>query len=618
MDKVTLTMAQALVRFLANQYVVYDDKPFRFVDSFFAIFGHGNVLGIGEALEYNAHGIKMYRGNNEQGMAHAAIAYAKQKKRLGIIPCTSSIGPGALNMVTSAGVATSNRIPLLLLPGDTFADRQPDPVLQQIEQPHDHSITANDAFKPVSKYFDRISRPETLMTAALNAMRVLTDKAETGAVTLCLPQDVQCEAYDYPISFLEKRYWYIDRETPTQSAIQRAVKVIKEAKHPFIIAGGGARYSCASEGLADFTEKHGIPCGMTQAGKSILPATHPFNVGGVGTTGTLVANSLAQKADVIIALGTRLTDFTTASKWLYPEAKIIQINVNTADSVKMDAIALKGDVRATLALLTQAIDDYSTETGYQKKIEELKRQWTQEVHTLYHTPSHTEKMSQTEVLGVLNEHMNEDDTVICAAGSLPGCLHRLWQSKKEGDYHLEYGFSCMGYEVAAGLGVTLAKENGEAFVVVGDGSFLMLHSELVTAIQEHQKFTVVLLDNSGFQCIHNLQTGNGSKGFGTCLNYRDDNGQHEGKPIPIDFAQYASALGLKTFKAQNRESLNAALQEARSEVRPVLIEIKVEPKSMTKGYESWWRSDVADVSDSEAVTQAASAMREVCETLKVY
>lgn len=618
MDKVRMTMAQALVRFLANQYVVFDNQPHRFVDSMFAIFGHGNVLGIGEALEYNAHGIKMYRGNNEQGMAHAAIAYAKQKKRLGIIPCTSSIGPGALNMVTAAGVATSNRIPLLLLPGDTFADRQPDPVLQQIEQPHDHNITANDAFKPVSKYFDRITRPEVLMSAALNAMRVLTDKAETGAVTLSLPQDVQCEAYDYPAAFLAKRLWYIDRETPTPSAMERAIEVIKQAKQPFIIAGGGARYSHATAVLSDFAEKHGIPCGMTQAGKSILPYTHPYYVGGVGTTGTLVANTLAQKADVIIALGTRLTDFTTASKWLYPHAKIIQVNVNTADSIKMDALPVKGDVSATLQHLTDSLGLYRTEQAYQNKIQDLRRQWEQEVQTLYHTPSRTEKMSQTEVLGVLNAHMNEDDTVICAAGSLPGCLHRLWQTKKEGDYHLEYGFSCMGYEVAAGLGVTLAKEKGEAFVLVGDGSFLMLHSELVTAIQEHQKFTVLLLDNAGFQCIHQLQTSQGSQGFGTTLNYRDDNGRHQGEPIPIDFAQYASALGVKAYKAEDRHTLNQALTEARKETRPVIIEIKVDPNSMTKGYESWWRVDVADVTESESVERAASAMREVCETLKTY
>jgi 3D-(3,5/4)-trihydroxycyclohexane-1,2-dione acylhydrolase (decyclizing) len=618
MDKIRLTMAQALIRFLANQYVVFDECEYQFVENIFAIFGHGNVLGIGEALEFNAHGIKTYRGNNEQGMAHAAIAYAKQKRRLSIIPCTSSIGPGALNMVTAAGVATTNRLPLLLLPGDTFSDRQPDPVLQQIEQPFDQSITVNDAFKPVSKYFDRISRPEILMSAALNAMRVLTDKAETGAVTLSLPQDVQCEAYEYPISFFKKRTWHIEREVPSKAAILRVCEAIKKAKRPFVIAGGGARYSDAGKQLRDFSNRHGIPCGVTQAGKSILSFSDKYNVGGIGTTGTFVSNKLAQEADLILALGTRLTDFTTASKWLYPAAQLIQVNVNTLDTVKMDAMPLKGDVRETLSLLSEGMNKYETDNAYQHEIQQLKKQWAQEVNTLYHPPPRKEMLSQTEVIGILNQHVEPDDTIISAAGSLPGCLHRLWQSKQEGDYHLEYGFSCMGYEVAAGLGVTLAKEKGEAFVLVGDGSFLMMHSELVTAVQEQQKMTVVLFDNAGFHCIHNLQTANGSRGFGTLLNYRDEKGEHNGAPMKIDFAKYAEALGVKSFTVQNKKALQDVLGQARMVNRPVLIEVKIDPKTMSKGYESWWRVDVASVTESSAVKSAEQKMRQVSDTLREY
>lgn len=585
-ERINLTCSQALVKFLANQYVYLDGKEYKFVHGMFAIFGHGNVTGLGAALEYDNFGIKTFRGNNEQGMAHAAIAFAKQMDRLGIIPCTSSIGPGALNMVTAAGVATSNRIPLLLLPGDIFADRQPDPVLQQIEQPHDPNITANDAFRPVSKYFDRILRPEMLMTAAINAMRVLTCPAETGAVVLALPQDVQCERFDYPKHFFEKRVWHIDRVLPSERALEEVISALTEAKHPLIIAGGGAIYSKASDELAVFANQHHIPVAVTQAGKSILPSNHPFEVGGIGTTGTLVANQLAKQADVVLALGTRLQDFTTASKWLFPNAQIIQVNVNRMDSVKMDAIAVQADVKQTLKALTDSLKDYKVSKQYHSQIKELKHQWQQEVMRCYEPWEKDGVLSQTAALGVINQHAGKEDTVICAAGSLPGDLHRLWLNKGVKDYHLEYGFSCMGYEVAAGLGVSLAKSQqhikGDAYVVVGDGSFLMMHSELVTSLELQQKMIIVLFDNSGFQCIHNLQCAHGSKGFNTELSQL------------IDFSGYARSLGTITYKASSIAELQQALLDAKDAPSSVLIEIKVNKSTMSGGYESWWRVAAED------------------------
>ncbi|WP_119344022.1 3D-(3,5/4)-trihydroxycyclohexane-1,2-dione acylhydrolase (decyclizing) [Facilibium subflavum] len=622
MQTIRLTTAQALLRFLSNQYIVLDGQEYPFVQGMFTIFGHGNVTGLGEALEYDNYGIKSYRGNNEQGMAHVATAYAKQRNRLGIMACTSSIGPGALNMVTAAGVATSNRIPLLLLPGDTFADRQPDPVLQQIEQPYDCTITANDAFKPVSKYWDRITRPEMLMNACINAMRVLTDPAETGAVVLCLPQDVQSESYDYPTCFFEKRLWYIDRQAAPDRAIQKASELLKSAKNPLIIAGGGVHYSLAAKTLEGFATKHKIAVAETQAGKSALCWDMPFNLGGIGTTGTMSANRLAKKADVILVVGSRLQDFTTASKWLYKEAKVIQINVNTMDAHKMDALVLKGDAKATLKALSVCLGDYQTNHDYQQSVAFEKSQWDKEVNHLYHTPSIDGKLSQLEVLGVLNETVTENDTIICAAGSLPGDLHRLWKSKKPKDYHVEYAFSCMGYEVAAGLGVALAKEaegvQGHAFVIVGDGSYLMLHSELVTALQERKKFTIVLVDNSGFHCINNLQVGNGSQGFCTELRFRDKNGEYQGKTLPIDFAKYAESLGAKALKANTVADLKTALIKAQDYDSVTLIETKVSPKTMSHGYESWWRVGVAEVSKSKAVTEAFQKMHEEVKKARQY
>ena len=617
----TLTTTQALLRFLSQQYIIIDGVEHQFVQGMFNIFGHGNVTGIGEALEYENYGIKSYRGNNEQGMAHVATAYAKQRNRLGIIACTSSIGPGALNMVTAAGVATSNRIPLLLLPGDVFADRQPDPVLQQIEQPYDYTITANDAFKAVSKYWDRITRPEMLMSACINAMRVLTDPAETGAVVLSLPQDVQSEKYDFPQAFFQKRLWHFDRYVAVDRAISEAVSLLESAQNPLIIAGGGVHYSDATEVLSQFSQQHKIAVSETQAGKSALSWDHACNLGGIGTTGALAANKLAKQADVILAVGTRLQDFTTASKWLYKNAKIIQINISTQDAYKMDALALKGDAKVTLQALSKALKGYQTKKDYQDKITGYKNEWDHEVDALYAASSKTKKLSQVEVLGALNKFVSKDDVIVCAAGSLPGDLHRLWRSQQPKDYHLEYAFSCMGYEVAAGLGVMLAKEYdnlpGEAYVVVGDGSYLMLHSELVTAIQERKKFTIILIDNSGFHCINNLQCGNGSQGFCTELRFKDEHGEYKGQTLPIDFAQYASALGAKSYKVDTLACFKEALCDAKKQNRVTLIEIKSEPKTMTDGYESWWRVGVAQTSKSQPVSKAYEKMvNEVKKTRK--
>lgn len=620
--KLKLTMAQALLKFLANQYVVMDGTEYQFVKGIFGIFGHGNVTGLGEALEYDNYGLTYYQGHNEQGMAHVATAYAKQKNRLGIFACTSSIGPGATNMVTAAATATINRIPLLLLPGDVFSCRQPDPVLQQLEVAHDYTLSVNDCFKPVSKYWDRIARPEQLMTAGLNAMRVLTDPVETGSVTLCLPQDVQSEAYDYESSFFEKRLWYIDRELVNERALAQATQLMLNAKQPLIIAGGGVHYSLATDTLAHFARQHKIPVAETQAGKSALPASHPMNVGGIGVTGSEVANVLAAEADLILVIGSRLQDFTTASKWAFKnkECQIIHLNVARYDALKMNALMLKGDAKTGLEQLGGMLDNYQTSPNYQQLINQYKDQWQQELARLCaYSPSSGAGMAQTTVLGMLNERVTENDVIICAAGSLPGDLHRIWQSKRAKDYHLEYAFSCMGYEVAAGLGVRLAKENspGEVYVLVGDGSFLMMHSELLTSIQEQQKITIILFDNHGYQCIRNLQESNGSKGFGNEFRYRLHN-TLSGKYLPIDFCKYAEGLGARSFHATTGDELDEAIQAAKKQNQSSVIVLPILPKTMSNGYQTWWRVAVAEVSKSPEVVQAHQEMAQQLEHVKAY
>jgi 3D-(3,5/4)-trihydroxycyclohexane-1,2-dione acylhydrolase (decyclizing) len=619
METIRLTMSQALLKFLDHQYVDIDGHGYKFVKGVMGIFGHGNVTGIGEALEHDSGDLTYIQGKNEQGMVHAATAYAKQKNRLEIFACTSSIGPGAMNMITGAATATVNRIPVLLLPGDIFADRQPDPVLQQIEDPMDYTISSNDAFKPISKYWDRISRPEQLMTAALNAMRVLTDPVDTGAVTLCLPQDVQSEAYDYPVEFFKKRVHFIERRALSKLASERANELISRKQKPIIIAGGGVHYSQATDELKSFAEEFHIPVAETQAGKSALPWDHPLNVGAIGVTGSLVANVLAKDADLVIGVGTRFQDFTTASKQAFqnPEVEFLSINVSAFDGLKLNAVSALADAKEALVSLQDILKAKGYTSGYKKnEIQMLNDKWKEEVDRLY-ADEREEGLSQTRVLGEINRFIDEKDVVVCAAGSLPGDLHRLWRTSFPKRYHMEYGYSCMGYEVSGAFGVKMAEPDHEVYALVGDGSYLMLHSELVTSLQEGRKITVLLFDNHGFQCIHNLQKGHGSNGFGNEFRYRSlETKQLTGEFLPIDFADHALSLGAKAYKATTVEELKYALEKAKNEKVSTLIDIKVLPGTSTNGYESWWRVGVAEVSESAKVQTAYKDMQNNIEKAK--
>lgn len=613
-----LTMAQALVKFLDNQYVSFDGKETKFVDGIFGIFGHGCVVGVGQALEQGGHSLTYYQGHNEQGMAHAAIAFAKQMNRRKIIPCVSSIGPGALNMVTACGTATANRIPLLVLPGDTFACRQPDPVLQQIEQYDSCAITANDAFKAVCKYWDRINRPEQLMTACINAMRVLTDPADTGAVCIAMPQDVEAEAFDYPDYFLQKRVWYIDRRLPCEREIDAACELIRNAKNPMIIVGGGVTYSNSYESVLAMAEKYNIPIGETQAGKGQVPFAHPLNMGGCGVTGGPAANAVAKKADLVIAVGTRLTDFTTCSKWGFhnPDVKLLSINVCSFDAFKMDATAVIADAKAACDAITAKLDGYKSAWG--EELADIKADYVAEIDRC-----HNEKLdgvlSQKRALGIINEVVADDSIVLGSSGSLPGCLQRIWKSKAPYTYHLEYGFSCMGYEICGALGAKMACPEREVYSMVGDGSFLMLHSELYTAVQENKKVNIMLFDNSGWGCIENLQNNQGTDTFGTRFTRRNSNsGLLDGEVIMTDYAKIAEGYGCKAYSVYTEEELYAALEDSKKQTVPTLFDIKVGHKSMTDGYDSWWRVGVAEVSESERVQACYEDMKANIEKARLY
>ena len=640
-----LTMAQALVKFLDNQYLSVDGVETKFVAGIFTIFGHGNVLGLGQALEQDAGDLVVHQGRNEQGMAHAATGFAKQKLRRQIYACTSSVGPGAANMLTAAATATANRIPLLLLPGDVYASRQPDPVLQQIEQFHDLSISTNDAFRAVSKYWDRINRPEQLMSAAINAMRVLTDPAETGAVTLALPQDVQGEAYDYPDYFFAKRVHRLDRRPPVAAAIEEAVQLLKRKRKPLLICGGGVKYSGAAEALQRFAERFEIPFAETQAGKSAIVSSHELNVGGIGETGCLAANLLAKEADLIIGVGTRYTDFTTSSKWLYqhPEVEFLNLNVAAFDAGKLDGLAVVADAREALLALSEALAASDYRAGWGAQVGEARERYRQEVERVYavgytgadFVPEIDDdlpravleefvrltgsSLTQSQVLGRLNERLDDDAIIVAAAGSLPGDLQRAWQSKGVNTYHLEYGYSCMGYEINAALGVKLAEPEREVYALVGDGSYQMLHSELATSIQERRKINVVLLDNMTFGCINNLQVGHGMGSFGTEFRYRNpETGKLDGDFVPVDFAMSAAAYGCKTYRVRSLEELEAALADARQQTVSTLIDIKVLPKTMLHGYLSWWRVGGAEVSTNEKVTAVARLLQDNIAKARQY
>ncbi len=642
METVRLTMAQALVRFLENQYVRYDDIEHRFVRGIFMLPGHGNVVGLGQAIQQESHALEIYHGKNEQGQAQAAMAFAKQMHRKQIFACTSSVGPGAANMVTAAANATANNIPLLLLPGDIYVSRQPDPVLQQIEQTNELTISTNDAFRPVCRYWDRIVRPEQIMTAMISAMRVLTDPANTGAVCIALPQDTQAEAYDYPVSFFEKRVHRIERRPPTDYAIAEAAEIIKKAKRPILVCGGGVRYSEAHAEFRAFAEAHNIPFGETQAGKSAIEWTHPLNLGGIGVTGCLMANEIAKDADVVIGVGTRYTDFTTASKWLFPEtARFVNINVSEFQAYKMDGVRLIADAKLALIALSRALGAYRA--PYKGEIEAVKAKWQAELDRLDgkeitkdYTPEVKDpnseswkrfqknvgcELTQTRALGIVNRVTAPDAVVIGASGSLPGCMQRMWRPRSANTYNMEYGYSCMGYEVSGALGVKLAIGEGrEVYAMTGDGSFNMLHSELITSVQEGKKINVLLFDNAGFGCINNLQMGTGNDTMCTELRKRvpGDRMHHNGDFMRIDYAAIARAYGCVSYTVRTAEELEAALEDSKKQVVSTLIDIKVLPKSMTEGYGGWWRVGVAEVSERERVQAARRELEEHLEEARKY
>jgi 3D-(3,5/4)-trihydroxycyclohexane-1,2-dione acylhydrolase (decyclizing) len=611
MGTMRLTMAQALVRFLANQYVERDGMEQRFFAGCFGIFGHGNVAGVGQALQQYGKELTYYQARNEQAMVHTAVAYARQKNRLQTLACTTSIGPGATNMVTGAALATINRLPVLLLPGDVFATRRPDPVLQQLEAPHDGDLTVNDCFRPVSKYWDRINRPEQLIPAALAAMRVLTNQAETGTVTLALPQDVQAEAYDFPEEFFEKRMWRVTRPLPDAGALERAAALIREARRPMIVSGGGTIYSEATDALRRLAEQTGIPVGETQAGKGSMPYDHPLALGAIGATGTFAANHVAREADVVIGVGTRWTDFTTASKTAFqnPEVRFVNVNVADLDTVKHAGVSLVGDARATLEALLEVLSGFEVEEGYREQSARLSKEWDREVERLY-SLGHGPLPAQSEVIGTVNTFSEPEDVVVCAAGSMPGDLHKLWRTRDPKGYHVEYGYSTMGYEIAGGLGIKMAAPEREIYVMCGDGSYLMMSAEIVTSIQEGYKLTVVLVDNSGFASIGALSRSVGSQGFGTQVRYRKDGSlgldteQDSGEVLPVDLATNAESFGAHVIRTRTVGELKGALADAKEVDRTVVIYIPVDRYEGVPNYESFWDVPVAEISEMESVQAA--------------
>jgi 3D-(3,5/4)-trihydroxycyclohexane-1,2-dione acylhydrolase (decyclizing) len=600
-------MAQALIRYLQQQHVERDDVEQPFFAGCFGIFGHGNVAGIGQALQQSP-GFRYYQTRNEQAMVHTAAAYAKTRNRLQTFVCTSSVGPGATNMVTGAATATVNRLPVLLLPGDIFARRNVGPVLQQLEWEGSQDVSVNDCFRPVSRYWDRINRPDQLLTALPAAMRILTSPAETGAVTLALPQDVQTEAYDYPVELFGKRVWPIGRQRPDRSALARAAQWIRTSQRPLIVAGGGVIYSEATTTLRQFVEATGIPLGETMAGKGSLPFDHPLCLGAIGATGTLAANQIAGDADLVIGIGTRYSDFTTASKTLFQEPSVRFVNINVADfdAAKHGALGLVGDARATLEELAVLLEGYRVEPAYRQRAEALHAEWEREADRIY-AIRHQPLPSQGELIGAVNEHGDPEAIIVCAAGSLPGDLHKLWRARHPKQYHLEYGFSCMGYEIAGGLGIKLAAPDREVYVLVGDGSYLMLSSEIVTSIQEGIKLTIVLLDNDGYKSIGALSRSLGQGGFGTRYVF-----PHEGRlpgdeladqaeRLPVDLAANAASLGAYVIRCQSYDDVVAALSAAKDIDRTTVIYVRNDRLEGVPGYDSWWDVPVAEVSEMPEV-----------------
>jgi 3D-(3,5/4)-trihydroxycyclohexane-1,2-dione acylhydrolase (decyclizing) len=615
---IRLTVAQALIRFLAAQEIERDGERSRFFAGCLGIFGHGNVAGLGQALQQHADLLRYVPARNEQAMVHVASGYARQRNRLGAWACTSSVGPGATNMVTGAALATVNRLPVLLLPGDTFATRTPHPVLQQLEVPHDGNVSVNDCLRPVSRFFARVERPEQLIDAALQAMRVLTDPAETGAVTLALPEDVQTEALEVPEAFLEPRVWTVFRRPPAPEALARAVELIRGARRPLIVAGGGVIYSEATTALREFADATGIPVGETQAGRGALVSDHPLSLGAVGATGTTAANRLAREADLIIGIGTRYSDFTTASKSAFqnPDVRFVNINVASFDAAKHSALAVEADARVALEQLHAAVDGHRADPAWTEQAAAESAAWAREVARVTAPVTGAALPTQASVIAAVNDAAGETGVVVCAAGSMPGDLHKLWRARDPAGkgYHVEYGYSCMGYEIPGGMGIKLAAPEREVYVMIGDGSYLMLPGDLTTAVAEGVPLVIVLVDNHGYASIGALSRSLGAAGFGT--HYRRGNGAlpldapdggglaAPAETLAVDLAANAESLGARVYRARTVEDVRDALAQARGATGPVVVHVEVDRYAGVPSYEGWWDVPVAEVADDDAVRAA--------------
>lgn len=610
MKTIRLTVAQATIQFLAAQYSERDGVEHKLFEGCFGIFGHGNIAGLGQALweqEVNAPGsLTYYQGRNEQAMVHMASAFARMRNRLSTLVVTASVGPGATNMITGAALATINRLPVLLLPSDIFATRVADPVLQQLEHPVERDASVNDSFRPVSRFFDRVMRPEQLVSAMLGAMRVLTDPAETGAVTVAMPEDVQAEAYDWPEEFFVKRVWHITRPVPDTGSLERAIALLRVAKKPLIVAGGGVIYSEATDALRRFAEATGIPVAETQAGKGSLTYTHPQSVGSIGSTGSTAGNALAREADVVIGIGTRYSDFTTASRTVFqnPDVHFVNINIGGFDAAKHAGWMVVGDARVTLDLLTERLGDWAVDPSYRANATDLARQWDAVVEAAYHL-GHGPLPAQSEIIGAVNDLSGPRDVVVCAAGSMPGDLHKLWRTRDPKGYHVEYGYSCMGYEVAGGIGAAMAEPDRDVYIMVGDGSYLMMAQELVTAVQEQIKVIVVLVQNHGFASIGALSDEVGSPRFGTWYRYRNpETGRLDGEVLPVDLAANAESLGVTVLRAESLVHFRELLVQAKSVSGPVMVHVNADPLVPAPSSESWWDVSVAEVSSQPATGEA--------------
>lgn len=634
--KIRLTTGQAIIKFLKNQYIYVDGEEIQFVEGVFDLFGHGNVVGIGQALEEDPGNLKVIQGKNEQGMAHAATAFSKQKLRRSIYAVSTSVGPGSANLAAAAATALANNIPVLLLPSDTFATRQPDPVLQQVEHETNLTTTTNDALKAVSRYWDRVTRPEQIMSSLIRAFEVMTNPAQAGPATICISQDVQGEAFDFDESFFDKRIHYLDRPEPVKREVELMTATVRNSRKPVILVGGGAKYSKAREELIEISERFNIPLVETQAGKSTVEANFKNNLGGMGITGTLAANKIAAEADLVIGIGTRYTDFATSSKTAFDfdNTKFLNININRMQAYKLDAVQIVADAKVTLQKLIQSLGDYQSEHG--NKISDLKDQWEEERERLSNLKFNREayvpeikdqfnqeilndyadalntELPQSPAVIKANETVSPDSVVITSAGSLPGDLQRLWNATVPNTYSVEYGYSCMGYEISGALGIKLAEPSREVYSFVGDGSFLMLHSELITSIQYKQKINLLLFDNSGYGCINNLQMENGINSYDTEFRTVDN------EILNIDYAKVAEGYGAKVYRVNTLEELEEAIKDAEQQEVSTVIEIKVLPKTMTDGYESWWHVGIAEVSQSEKVKQAFENKEKKLEIAKQY